>query len=89
MKGKRDMPGFHMRGKNKERCGPSPRVKVSVPSVHRRVCRECGAVYWFKLEQTQEWGVLRFRWIDEEEASEYFAREADDTTESIPDDSRD
>jgi hypothetical protein len=72
MKGKREMPGTHPAGKGRrEQCGPTPRVKIKWPGVYRRVCSTCGAVYWYKLEQTQAYGVLRFKWISQEEAIQW------------------
>lgn len=72
MKGKREMPGSHLDAKGRRvQCGPNPRVKIKWPGVYRRVCSTCGSVYWYKLEQTQVYGVLRFKWISQEEAMQW------------------
>lgn len=69
MKSKRELPGTHLDSRGRlTACGPSPRVKIKEPGVYRRVCKGCGQVYWYALEQTQAWGVLRFKWIDQAEA---------------------
>lgn len=86
MKGKRELPGSHLDAKGRRvQCGPSPRVKIKLPGVYRRVCKTCGAVYWYQLEQTQTYGVLRFKWVSQEDAIKWLEEnERKDTINDLP-----
>ena len=86
MKSKREMPGTRVDHKGRtQQCGPNPRVKIRIPGVYQRICKGCKASYWFVLEQTQTWGVLRFRWVTEEEARKWLDEEHDGTVDSTGD----